>query len=272
MAPPRQTSIEVFNRTGKVAIKPTYGADMNAGLDSDRVRRVGRRDNGSVRWAGVHGFFAALALLAALSGCGDSDFGDESHKVNGSIHVPVGKPPGAVATVNGAIRVDDNASITSAKTVNGTVQLAEHATATSLASVNGAIELGAGAHASGSASSVNGELSLADGSEILGSLSNVNGKITLAGAHVAGGIKTVNGSMSITGASHVEGGILVEKPSGNFLQTEHDVPRIVIGPGATVQGELRFERTVQLFVSDKATIGTVTGATPIPFTGETPPT
>jgi len=50
-----------------------------------------------------------------------------------------------------------------------------------------------------------------------------------------------------------------------------DSPRIVIGPGATVQGDLRFERTVRLFVSDKATIGPVTGATPIPFSGDIPP-
>jgi len=49
------------------------------------------------------------------------------------------------------------------------------------------------------------------------------------------------------------------------------VPRIVIGPGATVQGDLRFERTVQLYVSDKATIGTVTGATAIAFSGDAPP-
>jgi cytoskeletal protein CcmA (bactofilin family) len=124
---------------------------------------------------------------------------------------------------------------------------------------------------SGSASSVNGELTLGDGAEITGSLSNVNGKITLTAAHVGGGIKTVNGDMNITGASRVEGGILVEKASGGVLQILHDVPRIVIGPGATVQGELRFERTVKLYVSDKATIGTVTGATPIPFAGDTPP-
>jgi hypothetical protein len=100
----------------------------------------------------------------------------------------------------------------------------------------------------------------------------VNGKIILAGAHVGGGIKTVNGSMSITGPSHVEGGILVKKSSGELFQVVRDVPRIVIGPGATVLGELRFEREVKLFVSDKASIGTVTGATPIPFSGETPPT
>ena len=245
---------------------------MNAGMDLDRVHILGSRDNCHARSAGVFGMLSMLALLAALSACGESDFGDESNKINGSIHVPAGKPPGAVATVNGAIQVDDNATITSAKTVNGSVHLGDHATATSLASVNGSITLGAGSHVSGRAASVNGELTLGDGAEILGSLANVNGKITVTGAHVGGGIKTVNGSMNITGASHVEGGILVEKPSGNLMQVVHDVPRIVIGPGATVQGELRFERTVQLFVSDKATIGTVVGATPIPFTGETPPT
>jgi hypothetical protein len=38
-----------------------------------------------------------------------------------------------------------------------------------------------------------------------------------------------------------------------------------------VQGDLHFERTVRLFVSDKATVGTVTGATSISFSGETPP-
>ena len=113
--------------------------------------------------------------------------------------------------------------------------------------------------------------SLGDGADIAGTLSNVNGKITLTGAHVGGGIKTVNGGMNITGASRVEGGILVTKPSSDLLQLVRNVPRIVIGPGATVQGELRFERTVQLYVSDKATIGTVTGATPITFTGDAPP-
>jgi DUF4097 and DUF4098 domain-containing protein YvlB len=232
----------------------------------------GSPDTRPIPRVGVNGFVAALAVMLALSACGRSNDGDESNKINGSIHVPAGKPPAAVATVNGSIHIDDNAAVISATTVNGSVHLGDHATATSLSSVNGSIVLGTGAHVSGSASSVNGELTLGEGAEISASLSNVNGKITLAAAHVGGGIKTVNGSMNITGASHVEGGILVEKPSTELLSMLHDVPRIVIGPGATVQGELRFERTVRLFVSDKATIGTVTGATPIPFTGEIPPT
>jgi hypothetical protein len=225
----------------------------------------------AVKCAGTHGFFAALAVLTALSGCGGSYDGDESTKVNGSVHVPAGKQAGAATTVNGSIDIDDNGSVTSATTVNGGVRLGAHATAASLNSVNGTIAVGAGAHVSGGASSVNGALELADGSEVLGSLSNVNGKISLTSAHVGAGIKTVNGSMTITGASHVEGGILVEKPGTELLQIQREVPRIVIGPGVTVQGELRFERTVKLYVSDKATIGTVTGATPVPFTGDTPP-
>ena len=149
--------------------------------------------------------------------------------------------------------------------------LGDHATATSLESVNGSIKVGAGAHVSGTVTSVNGDLTLDDGAEVSGALTNVNGTITLTAAHVAGGIKTVNGDMNIIGPSHVEGGIFVEKSSIGLLQLGQHVPRIVIGPGATVQGELHFERKVQLYVSDKATIGAVTGATPISFTGDSPP-
>jgi hypothetical protein len=44
----------------------------------------------------------------------------------------------------------------------------------------------------------------------------------------------------------------------------------VIGPGAVVKGELRFEREVRLYVSDTATIGNVVGATPVKFSGDRP--
>ena len=241
---------------------------MSEGIDSKHIATSGGRAGGRV---GVRVFLNALALLVALSACSESNDGDGSTKINGSIHVPVGRQAAAVATVNGSIHVDDGAAVTSAKTVNGSVHLGDHATATGLNSVNGSIVLGTGAHVSGSASSVNGDLSMGDGAEISGSLSNVNGKITLNAAHVGGGMKTVNGSMNINGASRVEGGILVEKPSSDLLRFVRDVPRIVIGPGAAVQGDLRFERTVQLFVSDKATIGTVIGATPVRFSGDAPP-
>ncbi|HEY6620157.1 MAG TPA: hypothetical protein VIY68_11455 [Steroidobacteraceae bacterium] len=212
---------------------------------------------------------AAVAVILAFSGCDISVDGDGSTKVNGSVHIQAGKAAEQASTVNGSIHIDDNAAVTSAGTVNGSVRLGAHATANSAKTVNGAISLGEGAHVSGGASSVNGDLTLANGAEVSGALSNVNGRIDLNSAHVAGGIKTVNGSISILGTSHVEGGILVEKPGSMLFN--HEDPVIVIGPGAVVQGDLRFERTVKLYVSDKATIGTVTGATPIAFSGDNPP-
>src|SRR3984893_8894788 len=222
---------------------------MTKGIAATQCPMFGRRGTGPLLRAGVYWSIAALAAMLALSACGGSVDGNESAKINGSVHVPAGKPAGVAATVNGAIHVDENAAVTSATTVNGSVHLGDHATAGSLSSVNGAVAIGKGAHVSGSVSSVNGELTLGDGADVSGSLSNVNGEISLTAAHVGGGIKTLNGSMNITGASRVEGGILVEKPSGDLLQMVRDVPRIVIGPGAIVHGDLSFERTVQLFVT-----------------------
>jgi hypothetical protein len=45
----------------------------------------------------------------------------------------------------------------------------------------------------------------------------------------------------------------------------------VIGPGAVVEGDLRFERDVRLYVSDQATVGPISGATAIRFSGDRPP-
>ena len=47
-------------------------------------------------------------------------------------------------------------------------------------------------------------------------------------------------------------------------------PRVIIGPGAVVQGPLIFERKVTLYVSDMATIGDVVGATSVRFSGQSP--
>jgi hypothetical protein len=219
----------------------------------------------------MRGAFSLAAALLILAGCGYTDR-DDSHKVNGSVHIVAGKAPGEAETVNGGIDIDTDATVTAAKTVNGGVHLGAHATASSLTTVNGPITLDAGARTTGTVESVNGGLTLHEGSEVGGSLENVNGKIELNSAHVSGGIKTVNGSMDITGSSRVEHGILVQKASTDLIHFgKDDVPRVVIGPGATVEGELRFERVVQLYVSDRATIGPVVGATVIRFSGNAPP-
>ena len=216
---------------------------------------------------------SALTLVAGcivLGGCGADD-GDGSRKINGSVHVVAGRAPADAETVNGGIDIDDNATVITADTVNGGIHLGAHASAEALRTVNGSITVGAGGRVAQRAESVNGGVSLHEGAEVLGAVANVNGRIEIDGAHVGGGIKTVNGSIAIRGPSRVEGGILVEKAGGQLIHFGSDVPRIEIGAGAVVQGNLRFEREVKLYVSDKATIGPVTGATPVTFSGNSPP-
>lgn len=220
--------------------------------------------------------YVPLAALLTLAGCYNMPGGDVTasgsgaNTVNGSIHVPAGTHTGAVGTVNGSIRIDENATVASAGTVNGSVALGAHATADTVGTVNGSITLGEGAHVARDVTTVNGSMTLKSGADVGGPLSNVNGRIALSDAHVAGGLHTVDGDIDVGGGSHVEGGILVKHSGGGWFNFSTHKPRIVIGPGAVVQGDLRFERAVELYVSDSATTGPITGATAIRFSGASP--
>jgi hypothetical protein len=233
------------------------------------VRASARHSRGRGAIGGLR--VALVGLLVTLCSCGIPSGGDASHKINGSVHVEAGTPPGSAETVNGSVHIDPNAAVTNAATVNGSIHVGAHATANSLKTVNGSITLDPGVRVAGIVEAVNGGLSLHEGVEVVGALKNVAGRIELNGAHVAGGITTVAGDISVLGSSRVEGGIVVQKSRTDLVRIS-DIPRIVIGPGASVQGDLRFERDVHLYVSDKATVGPVTGATAVSFTGDSPPT
>ncbi len=205
--------------------------------------------------------FWASMLLAGLmflaGGCGNSVNGDVTATRDGG------------STVNGAIRVPAGLQ---AGPVNGGIALADHASVESAVSVNGSVTLADSARVKADVKSVNGQIELGKDSEVGGSVSTVDGSISLTDAKVGGGLKTVAANIDIMGASHVDGGILVEKSTGvTFQTTSTSRPRIVIGPGAVVQGNLTFKREVQLYVSDKATIGPVAGATAVVFAGDKPP-
>ncbi|HET7359787.1 MAG TPA: hypothetical protein VFJ04_06535 [Rhodanobacteraceae bacterium] len=204
----------------------------------------------------------AVAMPAAAS---DTD------KVNGDIHVASGQTVGDVSTVNGDIRIDSGATVDEAETVNGAIALADKASARSLETVNGSVSLGSGARVARTVEAVNGGITLERGADVAGKASNVNGSIRLDGAHVGGGLETVAGDIEVGANSRVEGGILVDKPNnGWFHFGTSRTPRIVIGPGAVVQGTLEFRRDVDLYVSDRATIGAVKGATVHKFSGDQP--
>jgi DUF4097 and DUF4098 domain-containing protein YvlB len=197
---------------------------------------------------------------------------DGAHTVNGSIQVPAGLKSGAVGTVNGSIHVGDSASVGSASTVNGAIDVGAHASADSLSTVNGSVTLATGAHVAHSLTTVNGSMNLANDADVGGDVRNVNGHIVVTAARVGGNLGTVGGDIDVTGTSRVEGGITVQKSNSWFgLGWASRRPRIVIGPGAVVQGALRFERPVELYVSETASIGPVTGATAIRYPGTVPP-
>ena len=197
-----------------------------------------------------YALFSLLILSAAAIAAGNEDL--DIDKVNGSIHVPDNASAGKLSTVNGGIRIGAGAHAKSAETVNGGIDVGANATLDSLETVNGGLRVG-------------------EKTKIAKTVETVNGSITLdAGVDVGGGIETVSGDIDVGANSRVEGGILVEADHSWFRVGSGRLPRIVIGPHATVQGTLNFKRDVELYVSDSATIGDVQGAKPVKFSGDRP--
>jgi DUF4097 and DUF4098 domain-containing protein YvlB len=197
---------------------------------------------------------------------------DDNSKVLGSVHVPAGQHSGDATTVNGSVEIGERATVKHAQTVNGSITMHQLSTADSVETVNGSARLEEGVKVSGSVELVNGHISLDRDVDVSGHLSNVNGAIQVSGAHVGGGIETTSGDIEIGAGSRVDGGILVNKNDESWFNfSKPRIPQVVIGPGALVKGQLRFLREVRLYVSDGATIGPVTGATAIKFSGDHPP-
>jgi predicted acyltransferase (DUF342 family) len=213
---------------------------------------------------------ALLALALMLTGASSAHPSDDTSMVTGSISVSPGEHRGDLKTVNGSIRVGRGAAVGNAHTVNGSITLESQATAVEAKTVNGPLELEDGARVSGRIVTVNGSMTLGRGADVAEGLTNVNGAIRLGAAHVGGDISTVNGGMEIGPDAHVDGGILVHGNHSDHADAQ-EPPRVVIEPGSVVKGTLKFEREVRLYVSDRATIGTVEGATPVKFSGDRPP-
>lgn len=194
----------------------------------------------------------------------------ETSRVMGSVEVAAGEHTGDVSSVNGSVRVGENAVVGRAKTVNGSIELGSRASAAEVATVNGSIDLQEGVQVDGDVRTVNGRLNLANGADVRGNLKNVNGRIRVAAAHVGGGIESVSGSMELGPNARIDGGIHMKEDTGTH-ESENQPPRVVVEAGSVIGGTLNFERPVRLYVSDRATIGPVQGATAVRFSGEKPP-
>ena len=215
-----------------------------------------------------------LALAcAALLGAAPALAQQEISKVNGSIVAQAGRTYGDVETVNGGITVETGATVEDVETVNGSIRAGNDIVADSLSTVNGGIRIGERARVSGGVETVNGGIFIDRGGSVGGDVSTVNGAIGLVDLDLAGGIATVSGDVTVGVGSQVRGGITVNRPTSNWfpVQISKRKPRIIIGPGAVVEGELRFEREVDLYVHETARTGAITGATAVSYSSARAP-
>jgi cytoskeletal protein CcmA (bactofilin family) len=98
------------------------------------------------------------------------------------------------------------------------------------------------------------------GSSVASHLSNINGDITLTGSTVGRNVSTVNGDVSVMEGAVIKGDLIVEKPHGFFNGSNNsEPPTIIIGPGSRVEGVIKLEREVTLYISDSAEVGGVEG-------------
>ncbi len=238
-----------------------------------------------------------LAMWLAVTLCGQALAADQSFSsVMTSINIDPGQRAAEVTDVNGSIHIGANAVVGQVSDVNGSIHLDQAASAASVTTVNGSVHIGSAAHVSDGVHTVNGSVTLENGADVAGplsavngsmivtnghvgrSVSNVNGVIRVLNSHVGGDVTSVNGGIEIGANSKVDGGLRVRPNEGNgwfnwwnFLFFSRTPPRIVIGPGAVVTGPLVFEQEVKLYISDRATVGPIKGATAIRYSGERPP-
>jgi len=212
----------------------------------------------------------ACAALLLISGALTTAVAQEHVSgVNKNIRIQDGAQAKDVQTVNGGISIGSNASVGAVKSVNGKIEVDDNTRAQSIETVNGGVELDDGVQVEQGVKAVNGKIELGRGAAVGGDLQTANGSIELDHASVGGDLRTKNGDIDVGARSIVKGGIIMEKSERDHYDSKR-LPRVVIGPGAIVSGALRFEREVQLYVSDSAQIGSVTGAKAIKFSGEEP--
>jgi hypothetical protein len=238
-----------------------------------------------------------LAALAALSFAGAAlATTDDVKSVMTSISIDPGQHVGTVTDVNGSIHIGENAVTDNVHDVNGSIHVDSGATAQSLGTINGSVHVGERVHVAQGVHTVNGAISIDSGSQVgpisavngsltitrsqvNGEVRNINGGIRILASHVTGSVTGVNGTIEIGSDTHVDGELHVRKNDngGGWFNWwalwffSRSPPRVIIGPGAVVAGPLVFEQEVKLYVSDRATVGPIKGATAIRFSGARPP-
>jgi hypothetical protein len=212
--------------------------------------------------------FATLTVVAfiafvAWAGMGSSLAGNSRNvtAVNDSVEAQSGQTYDNVNTVNGDVTVRSGATVDSAHTVNGEIVIEKDAKVGNVNTVNGSLDIGEGASVEREASTVNGGVEIAKRARVGGAVSSVSGEIELNGAEVGGTVTSVNGDIDLTDGARVRGDLVVKKPNKDWnWNNGHNKPvKVHVCGTCVVEGELRFERPVELRVDDGAKIGRVVG-------------
>lgn len=190
--------------------------------------------------------------------------------VNGAVEIGRDcRVNGEISSVNGGITIEGGSTVGGIENVNGRVRLTENVTVDGgIENVNGQIGLGPGTRIEGDVETVNGSIMAEEQTVISGQVVSVNGLISLSGVQVAG-IQSHNGSIRLDAGTEVNGPLTMKRSSGFNLEIGNP-PEVIIGADVRVDGPLNFEREVQLYVHESATIGEVSGAEPVSFSGDEP--
>ena len=204
----------------------------------------------------------AVAIVWAAWGASPVSYAGEGNDltaVNSSVKAQDGQTYGKISTVNGDVHVGRGTTATGAHTVNGSITLDIDARVGEVHTVNGSLDINEGVAIEREAHTVNGDVEMARRSRVGGDVATVSGDIELEGAEVGGELRTVNGDIDLAEGSHVRGGILVKKNKSWGWRKNDDPVKVHICATCVVEGDLRFERPVELRVDAGARIGKVIG-------------
>jgi len=209
--------------------------------------------------------FVVFAFLGFVVWAGNRDSvagsGRDMSSVNGDVSASAGESYGTLSTVNGEVHIGRGAIADHAKTVNGEIDVEDDVKLGEVNTVNGSLGIGNGVTIERTASTVNGSIELGKRTHVGGDVSTVSGEIELKGAEVVGQLSTRNGDIDLTDGARVHGGIHVKKSNDSNWgwNKDKDPLQVHICSTCVVDGELRFDRPVELRVDPGAKIGQVIG-------------
>ncbi|MEQ8822698.1 MAG: hypothetical protein RLY93_20870 [Sumerlaeia bacterium] len=212
------------------------------------------------------------AILASIdSGSGNVEVGNFAVVgrigiVSGNLTIGEGGSTGPIEMTSGNVTLAGSNFVEgSIESVSGNVTGGENVSVSRNVEVlSGNIAFGPESKVGGRVESISGTVTL-DGVRVSDKVDTVSGAITIRGGKVKGGVKSAFGDITLADGAKVEEGVSIYR-NDRLPQSPPGPPRILIGPDVEIEGGLKFERPVELFVHPSASIGgEIQGAEPRPY-------